>query len=100
MRLVLVLLILALAGCAGNRPRPTTTAISYEDLSARKYSNADCKQIEYHVKFLESQLQARGLTNAVPERLNEDDRVYNATVRIMVWNLRIGCNDPYRYSKK
>lgn len=96
MRLVLVLLVLVMVGCASNKSRTSTT----NELMARKYSNNDCGQIDQHIKFLESQLQARGLTNAVPEQLNEDDRVYNATVRIMVWNLRIGCNDLNRYSKK
>ena len=98
MRLLIVLMVLIMAGCASNRARPST-AISYEQLTSMKYTNRDCKQIEYHVKFLESQLQARGLTSAVPEQLNEDDRVYNATARIMIWNLRIGCNNPNRYSK-
>lgn len=98
MRLFLVLLMISLAGCASNRVG-SGTAVSYQELSAKRYTNRDCQNIEYHVKFLESQLQARGLINAVPEQLNEDDRVYNATVRIMVWNLRIGCNDPNRYSK-
>lgn len=94
--IVLLVTALAIVGCASNRQR----AISYEELSNKKYTNRDCQNIEYHVKFLESQLQARGLTNAVPEQLNEDDRVYNATVRIAVWNLRIGCNNPDRYTKK
>ena len=99
MRFVILLVTaLAMAGCASNHQRASTAA-SYEELSNKKYTNRDCQNIESHVKFLESQLQARGLTNAVPEQLNEDDRVYNATVRIMIWNLRIGCNNPNRYNK-
>ena len=97
MKLLLTLLAVCLVGCAGNR---RSTAISYEQLQNIKYSNSDCAYIGNRITFLEAQIQARGLTNAIPEQLSEEDRVYHATARIMVWNLRIGCNDPYRYSKK
>jgi uncharacterized protein YcfL len=95
--IVVLLVALSMVGCASNR---AGQAVSYQELSSKQYTNKDCSNIEYHVRFLETQLQARGLTNAVPEQLNENDRVYNSTVRIMIWNLRIGCNNPNRYSKK
>lgn len=97
MKLLAVLMLVSLVGCAGRNP---PNSISYGELRNIKYTNRDCNQIEDRISFLESQLQSRGLTNAIPEQLNENDRVYNATARIMIWNLRIGCNNPNLYTRK
>ena len=79
---------LLLVGCA---TRPVNNqAATLEQIKARKYTNADCPNIDQNIQWLETQLRLRGLYNAVPESLSEPDRVYNATVRIAVWNLRIG----------
>ena len=87
---------LAITGCASNQVR-TSQAISYEQLASTKVSSRDCPNIDTHVNFIEQQLRFKGLLNATPEDLNEDDRKYNATARIMIWSLRIGCNNPNRY---
>ena len=86
-----------LVGCA-TRPGINQGA-SLDQIQARKYTNADCPNIDQNIQWLEAQLRLRGLHNAVPESLGEPDRVYNATVRISIWNLRIGCANPRRFSK-
>lgn len=97
MKLLAVLVLASLVGCA-NRSQPTPTA-SYEQLKSTRYTYKDCQQIDYHINYLEGQLKARGLLNADPEQLNEEDRMYNATARILVWNLRIDCNNRNRFKQ-
>jgi hypothetical protein len=74
-------------------------AISYTQLDqiTKRMSERDCPNIESHIKFLETQLQLRGLQNVTPENLNDDDRMYNANARIAIWSLRIGCHNRDRY---
>ena len=112
MKIVSVPLVaLVLSGCAtGNHTSGTVTyqapyapqanqAISYARLDeiSRSVSNKNCNNIDANVNFLETQLQLRGLSNATPERLNDEDRKYNATARLTIWALRIGCSNPNRY---
>ncbi len=99
MKLTAVLLIaLSLVGCAtGHR---SSQALTYAQLDALRYTNADCPQLDRNIQFIETQLRLKGLLNADPAKLNEPDRVYNATARILIWNLRIGCTNPTRFSKK
>lgn len=98
MKLTALLLTVILVGCASRGP--SSQAISLQQLQAMKYTQADCPQIDQHVKFLETQLRLRGLTNADPATLNEPDRVYNGLARIYIWNLRIGCTNPKRFAQK
>lgn len=101
MKLLSILLVTAsLVGCASAPRTAPTQAISYDQLKNLNYTNRDCPQINEHIAFLEAQLRARGFLNVDPETLNEPDRMYNATARVMIWNLRIGCNNPNRFSKK
>jgi hypothetical protein len=93
MKTAAALVMVALAGCANNPYRSAT----YEQLDAVKVTNQNCNRIDHHVTFLEEQLRMKGLSTAEPERLNDADRKYNATVRSMIWSLRIGCNNPDRY---
>jgi ABC-type thiamine transport system ATPase subunit len=98
MKLIIVGLVVALVGCANTKPA-VPQAVSYEQLAAIKLSNNDCVNIDRIVNWTETQLRLRGLTNVMPEDLSNDDRQYNATARIMVWSLRIGCANPNRYNK-
>jgi nanoRNase/pAp phosphatase (c-di-AMP/oligoRNAs hydrolase) len=98
MKLVLVGFVMALAGCANTQPAKSQ-AVSYEQLAAIKLSNRDCVNIDHHINWAETQLRLKGFTNAIPEDLNNDDRQYNATARIIIWSLRIGCANPDRYNK-
>jgi hypothetical protein len=93
MKTVTALVMAALAGCANSPYRSAT----YEQLDAVKVTNQNCARIDHHVNFLEEQLRMKGLSTATPENLNEADRKYNATVRSMIWSLRIGCSNPDRY---
>jgi hypothetical protein len=94
--LIAVLVSIWLAGCATRSVQPLTN----QQITSVRYTNRDCAQIDYHINMLETQLRLRGLSNKDPESLNESDRVYNATARIAIWNLRIGCNNPTRFAKK
>jgi hypothetical protein len=85
-----------LAGCATGSVKPLTN----EQITSVRYTKRDCAQIDYHINTLEAQLRMRGLVNKDPESMNEADRTYNATTRIAIWNLRIGCNNPNRFAKK
>jgi hypothetical protein len=98
MKLAAVLFVMAtMVGCA-TKPA-TNRSLPLHQLQDLKYTNADCRQIDQHIEFLETQLRGRGLYNADPERLTEPDRVYNATARIYIWNLRIGCANPKRFAQ-
>lgn len=97
MRLVLFLMALLLTGCAGRQP--TVAPVPYDQLTVIRYKYGDCANIDGHIKMLEQQLRIRGLSNVDPETLSEPDRVYNATARILIWNLRIDCNNRDRFSK-
>lgn len=95
MRLVVIFLIVVLAGCA-SRGRPANT-MPYEQMKTIKYTYKDCENIDLHINTLESQLRARRLLKVDPETLDEQDRMYNATARILIWNLRIDCNNRTRF---
>jgi len=96
-KLLIALLVVGLVGCA-SRGQPTPT-MSFEQLKNTRYTYKDCGQIDYHINRIEAQLKARGLTNVDPEELNEEDRMYNAMSRILIWNLRIDCGNPNRFRK-
>jgi hypothetical protein len=48
---------------------------------------------------MKEQLRRKGLIDANPEDLNDEDRKYNATARIVIWSMIVGCNNPDRYKK-
>lgn len=99
MKLTAVLLVaISLVGCATSHR--SSQALTYDQLNALRYTNADCPQLDRNIQFIETQLRLKGLLNVDPTKLNEPDRVYNATARILIWNLRIGCTNPARFSKK
>lgn len=92
MKLVVILFVGLLA-----LPAYAQTPMTYEELTQIKVHNDMCPSIDKYVDFLERQLKLKGLENATPENLNDADRKYNAEVRIAIWALRIGCNNPNRY---
>ena len=98
-KLTAVLLVaVLLVGCATSHR--SSQALTYDQLNALRYTNADCPQLDRNIQFIETQLRLKGLLNADPTTLNEPDRVYNATARILIWNLRIGCHNPTRFTNK
>ena len=86
-----------LAGCAG-RPYQTPP-ISHYELSKFTVRDADCPNIDAILNRIEYSLQQKGLVNVNPEDLNEEDRQYNSRARIIMWGLKIGCNNLGRYTK-
>jgi len=97
MKLVACVVILAtLVGCASNRQ---PQAMTYDQLSAIRVNNYQCKDTEAIVENMERQLKLRGLANVNPDDLTDADRMYNAKARIVIWSMRIGCNNPDRYKK-
>jgi hypothetical protein len=99
MKFVLVLSVLALAGCAGNNRSYATQAISYQELESIKLTNADCPYIDSKINFFETQLRLKGILYADPATLNNQDRLYNMQARTNIWALRVGCANPDRYTK-
>jgi 5-bromo-4-chloroindolyl phosphate hydrolysis protein len=109
MKFVFVLVAISLlGGCASRQIAPTSlpgynpqSAVSYEQLKQIELglTNKDCRYIDQRVNFAEEQLRLKGLLYATPENLNDADREYNAVARIIIWSLRIGCNNTDRYTR-
>jgi hypothetical protein len=105
MKSLIVLVAVAITGCAVQPYQPIlqvqSPALSFEELDhiSRNVNNSNCKNIDANIAFVERQLQLKGLTNRLPENLNNADRLYNSTAKSMIWALRIGCNNPRRYDK-
>ena len=100
MRLAAItLVLLSLVGCAGSRNPYQSRPMTYEQLSSLKATQLDCAIIDSRIGMVEEQLRMRGLVNVNPEDLSENDRRFNATARIYIWSLRIGCNNPDRSRK-
>jgi hypothetical protein len=95
--LATVVILIGLVGCASTRPQ-TNNAMSLQQLESIRVSNYKCQNIDQVVNTMENQLKMKGLSNVTPEDLNDEDRKYNATARIVIWSMRIGCNNPDRYS--
>ena len=98
MRVLTILLIVMLAGCATSKVYQPQ-AITYQQMVGWKVTNADCPQIDYIISNVENSLRIKGLLYADPSTLNNEDRIYNARARAIVWSLRIGCSNPDRYTK-
>jgi hypothetical protein len=78
-------------------PVHAESPMTYEQLAAFRVNDNMCLQIDRYVDLMERQLLLKGFTYATPEDLNDADRKYNAEARIIIWSLRIGCNNPDRY---
>jgi len=99
MKLVALLVSISLVGCA-NVPRSqsmTYTGIPLEQLEQIKLGQGDCSQIDQRISYYEQQLVLHGTWGKNPEELSEPDRRYNSAGKILIWSLRIGCNNPNRY---
>lgn len=92
MRLPAILLAIMLVGCA-SRPQ-----VSYDQLASIQVSNANCPNIDQITQQVEYQLKLLGTLNKNPEDMSESERAYNEKAKIIIWSLRIGCNNPNRYN--
>jgi hypothetical protein len=104
--LVLASVSLVLSGCASRQTTAPTgyntqSAVSYDQLKKIQsgLTNKDCRYIDQRINFAEEQLRLKALLYATPEDLNDADREYNAVARIIIWSLRIGCNNTDRYTQ-
>lgn len=93
MKLLVVLLGVLLVGCASNRSHYTQRAATVEELRQinSNLSNNDCPRIDHWVNYAEAQERTQGVYGKDPSELNEEDRMYHAQARIIVWSLRRGC---------
>jgi hypothetical protein len=91
MRLLAVLVVLTLAGCA---TRPT---VSYEQMASIHVDDYNCPNIDQITVGINEQLRLLGTLNKNPEDMTEEQRQYNEKAKIIIWSLRIGCNNPDRY---
>ena len=89
MKLLAVLLAVALAGCATKQP-----TVSYNQLASIQVNDRDCANVDGITRVVEQQLQTKGLIGRNPEDMTEADREYNSRARVIIWSLRIGCNNP------
>jgi hypothetical protein len=91
-----------LIGCAGTHSTQRITyspqAMTLSQLESIKVSQRDCSRINDIVTDVETQLKIRGTFGRNPEELGEADRKYNSTGKVVIWSLRIGCNNPDRYN--
>lgn len=99
--LAVALIALGMVGCA-TRPvyQPQSQQLTYAQLAALTVDDANCPDIDYIIPRIEDQLRMRNLLGVNPESMSEEDRAYNSKARIIIWSLRIGCNNPTRYKKK
>jgi hypothetical protein len=99
MKLSSMILIAVFASGCSTAPSQyhTESAISLEQLQAIKVADRDCPTMNRTIAYVEKQLRLRGIDSEHPEKLNASDTAYNSTAKIIIWSLRIGCNNPNRY---
>jgi hypothetical protein len=73
--------------------------LTYDELMRINLSNLDCVNIDKWINYFETLLQQKGMLHVDPETLSNEDRLYNARIRAMIWGLRVGCENPNRYKK-
>lgn len=85
-------------GCA-SQPRYSARVLSYAEVEQIKVVDGrDCINPDILIGQMEEQLRLRGYAGKNPEDLaTEDDRKLNSRIRVVIWSLRIGCNNPDRY---
>lgn len=96
MKLLFILLTISLVGCASTHQ---SAAMSYSEVESIKLVDSrDCQNADRIIAQMNKQLELKGFLNKNPEDLpTEEDRKYNSRVKVVIWSLRIGCNNPNRY---
>jgi hypothetical protein len=93
MRILAILLVVGLVGCAS---RPTT--MTYADIERITVTDKDCGRVDQITESINQQLYLKGYAGKSPEDLpTEADRKYNSRAKVVIWSLRVGCNNPDRY---
>jgi hypothetical protein len=57
----------------------------------------NCPNIDQITAGIQQQLRLLGTLDKNPEDMTEYQRQYNEKAKIIIWSLRIGCNNPDRY---
>jgi hypothetical protein len=96
MKFTIALIAMTLVGCSSTGIKPAG-GISLSELERIRVVQADCPAIDQRVAYIENQLRLRGTSGKNPEDLSEEDRRYNSAGKVIIWSLRIGCNNPNRY---
>jgi uncharacterized protein YcfL len=89
MRLLTILIALVLVGCATRQP-----TLTYDQIAAIQVRDTDCKDVDQITNIVEAQLRTKGLLGRNPEDMSQADREYNSRARVIIWSLRISCNNP------
>ena len=89
MRLLIILLAIMSTGCATQQP-----TLTYDQIAAIQVRDSDCRDVDDITKVVEAQLRMKGLLGKNPEDMSQADREYNSRARVIVWSLRISCNNP------
>ncbi|WP_396189380.1 hypothetical protein [Flavobacterium sp.] len=79
---------ICVVGCTSHR------AVSYQKLEQVQVGDYQCANADQYIAEVQQQLKYKGLIGKNPEDLNEADRQYNSRARVIIWSLRIGCNNP------
>jgi hypothetical protein len=98
--------IVALVGCAPLKPynpypQAQTAPAEFSELVAisRGLSYVDCPRRDATIGYLEHQLTVRGIRNRPPERLTDEEQIYNTLTKDIIWRLRINCANPARFNQ-
>jgi hypothetical protein len=86
--------VLTLTACS-TTPKPYI--LTQQQLNELELTQQDCTQKDQIIYQLERQQQLANIPRIEPEYLNDTQREYQARIRIAVWALRIGCENPNRY---
>lgn len=89
MRVLAVLIAVLLVGCASRQQ-----AVTYEQLASIQVNDRDCANVDGITRAVEQQLHVKRLLGKNPEDMSDADREYNSRARVIIWSLRIGCNNP------
>jgi hypothetical protein len=96
MKSAIALIVMTLVGCSSTGIK-SAGGIPLAQLEQIRVVQADCPAINQRVAYIENQLRLHGTFGKNPEDLNEEDRRYNSAGKVIIWSLRIGCNNPNRY---
>lgn len=77
----------------------SSPGLPYTELVKIRLTNRDCPKIDQWVEYLELQLKKHKLYGRDPVTYIEEERLYNARVKSLIWGLRVGCSNPDRYKQ-